>query len=127
MSTKKAAPILRSKDETMLETTLSAPLVARVLDDTMTMTDSSIIVANKELLCCDLSEGAVILDLKSGVYYGLDPVGTYIWGLIQEPRMMGDISRAVLEEYAVEQERCVADLTKLFNEMEERALIEVRK
>ncbi|MCM3874365.1 MAG: PqqD family protein [Pyrinomonadaceae bacterium] len=111
----------------MLEASLSAPLVARILDDAMTITDNSIIAANKELLCCDLSEGAVILDLKSGVYYGLDAVGTYIWGLIQEPKTIDEITNAVLDEYAVEPERCLADLKVLFKDMAERNLIEVRR
>jgi len=111
----------------MLEARLSVPLIADVRDTSMTITDNSIIVATRELLCCDLSEGAVILDLKSGVYYGLDDVGTYIWGLIQEPRTMGDITRAVLDEYAVERERCLADLKTLFTDMAERKLIEVRR
>ncbi len=92
----------------------------------MTINDNSTIVANRDLLCCDLSEGAVILDLKSGVYYGLDAVGTYIWGLIQEPKAMIEITEAVLEEYAVEPEQCARDLRNLFTEMVERNLIEVR-
>lgn len=92
----------------------------------MTINDNSNIVANRDLLCCDLSEGAVILDLKSGVYYGLDGVGTFIWALIQESRVMSDIAAAVLEEYAVESDRCVQDLRNLFVEMTDRKLIEVK-
>ena len=90
------------------------------------LTGNSIIVATKELLCCDLSEGAVILDLRSGVYYSLDPVGTYIWKLIQEPRMVSDIMLAVLDEYDVDAGSCERDLRRLFGEMGERNLVEVR-
>ena len=92
----------------------------------MIINDNTIIVANRELLCCDLAEGAVILDLKSGVYYGLDAVGTYICGLIQESRTMREITAGVLGEYAVEPAQCVEDLRNLFAEMTERKLIEVR-
>jgi hypothetical protein len=92
----------------------------------MTIHDNSIIVANKELLCCDLPEGAVILDLKSGVYYGLDNVGTFIWSLIQEPKVLREIAAAVLAEYAVAPERCAQDLRTLFAEMVGRNLIEVK-
>ncbi len=92
----------------------------------MTLNDSSIVVANRNLLCCDLSEGAVILDLESGVYYGLDAVGTFIWSVIQEPKAFSDVTAAVLDEYAVERDRCVEDLKKLFAEMAERNLIEFK-
>lgn len=102
------------------------PLAQSMGNEIITLQDTSIIVADKDLLCCNLSEGAVILDLKSGVYYGLDDVGTYIWGLIQEPRVMTDICAAVLAEYAVEPERCRSDLRQLLAEMIDRNLIEVR-
>jgi hypothetical protein len=110
----------------MIELTSSASRTDALDQYAMTINDNSTIVASRDLLCCDLSDGAVILDLKSGVYYGLDDVGTFVWGLIQEPKLVTDITAAVLEEYAVEAERCAQDLRKLFAEMTERNLIEVR-
>jgi hypothetical protein len=92
----------------------------------MALTENFIIVATTELLCCDLSEGAVILDLRSGVYYGLDPVGTYIWKLIQEPKWVSEIMTAVLDEYDVDERSCEQDLKRLFGDMRERNLIEAR-
>ena len=111
----------------MFEATFSISRTDGHGQDAMTLSYDSIIVASKDLLFCDLSEGAVILDLESGVYYGLDAVGTYIWGLIQDPKVMNDIAAAVLEEDAVEPAQCWHDLKNLFAEMAERNLIEVRK
>lgn len=91
------------------------------------ISDDSTIVASRDLLCCDLPDGAVILDLKSGVYYGLDAVGTYVWGLIQQPKILSDIVAAVLAEYAVERERCAQDLQRLFDEMAQLELIEIKQ
>ncbi len=93
----------------------------------MVITDTSAIVANRDLLCCDLSDGSVILDLESGVYYGLSGVGKYVWGLIKEPKVMSDITAAVLEEYSVESDRCAEDLRSLFADMADRNLIEITK
>jgi Coenzyme PQQ synthesis protein D (PqqD) len=92
----------------------------------MNIQDNSNVVAIRDLLCCDLADGAVILDLKSGVYYGLDAVGTFIWGLIQEPKVVSAITAAMLEEYSVERERCAQDLKRLLAEMVQLNLIEVR-
>jgi coenzyme PQQ synthesis protein D (PqqD) len=107
----------------------ASPALPRMKDlkyQEMTINDNSIIVARKNLLCCDLTEGAVILDLDSGTYYGLDDVGAFIWSLIQEPRLFSNIASAVLDEYAVEPERCAADLVELFSEMVQRNLISIR-
>ena len=109
----------------MINATLSS-LPSELSHCAMTINDSSTIVANRELLCCDLSEGAVILDVVSGVYYGLDAVGTFVWGLIQEPKTLEQIAAVVLKEYAVEPERCTQDLRDLFTEMAERNLVDIR-
>jgi hypothetical protein len=90
------------------------------------ITESAIILANRDLLCCELTEGAVILDMKSGVYYGLDPVGTFVWGLIQTPKTLAEITDAVMDEYSVDAERCRQDLESLFAEMATRLLVEIR-
>lgn len=87
---------------------------------------TSILAARKDLLYCELVDSAVMLDLGSGIYYGLDPVGTCIWGLIQEPKVLSDIIAAMLEEYAVEPARCEQDLRSFLSEMVSRNLIEVR-
>jgi Coenzyme PQQ synthesis protein D (PqqD) len=111
----------------MLEASLPLPFVVDARREATAINDSSTVVANRELLCCDLSEGAVILDLKTGVYYSLDTLGTYIWRLIQEPKVISDIVALVLEEYAVERGRCMEDIKTLFAEMSDRDLIEIRK
>jgi hypothetical protein len=36
---------------------------------------TSTVVAAKDQVSCDLVGEAVILDMKSGIYYGLNPVG----------------------------------------------------
>ncbi len=67
----------------------------------------------------------VILSLKSGVYYGLDPVGATVWDLIQEPKSLSEVRDAVLQEYDVEPERCEDDLRALLQELVEEGLVEV--
>ena len=73
----------------------------------------------------ELDDGAVILAMKSGVYYGLDVVGTRIWGLIQEPRSVAQILATVAEEYDVDEDRCELDVRALLQNMSELGLIEI--
>ena len=91
---------------------------------TMVSVDSTI-MATKEQVSADLAGESVILNLKSGVYYGLDPVGATVWGLIQEPKSLSEVRDAVLQEYEVEPERCERDLLALFQELAEEGLVEV--
>jgi hypothetical protein len=73
---------------------------------------------------CDLAGEAAILNLKTGVYYGLDRVGAFIWNLLKEPRTVGWLRDAVLAEYEVGAERCERDLVELLARLESEGLIE---
>lgn len=86
----------------------------------------SIVVAAKEQVSSDLAGEAVILDFKSGVYYGLNEVGARIWNLIQEPKTINEIRDAILEEYEVEPSQCDLDLKALLQQLKAEGLIEVR-
>jgi hypothetical protein len=86
----------------------------------------SIVVAAKDQISCDLAGEAVILNLKSGVYYGLDAVGARVWNLIQEPMIVNDVRDAILKEYDVEPGRCEGDLLALLHQLVSEGLIEVK-
>ena len=86
---------------------------------------NSSVVATKNQVSSDLGQEAVILDLKSGVYYGLNDVGTRIWNLIQEPKTLSKIRDLILEEYEVEPECCEQELLALLHELLDAGLIEV--
>jgi hypothetical protein len=86
----------------------------------------SIVVAANDQVSSDLGGEVAILDLKAGVYYGLDAVGARIWSLIQEPRTVNEIRDILLEEYEVEPERCERDLLALLQKLADEGLIEVK-
>jgi hypothetical protein len=85
----------------------------------------STVVAAKDQVSSDLGGEVAILDLKAGVYYGLDAVGARIWSLIQEPRTVNEIRDILLEEYEVEPERCERDLLVLLQRLADEGIIEV--
>lgn len=86
---------------------------------------SSIVVAAKEQVSCDLGGEAAILNLKNSVYYGLNAVGVRVWNLIQEPKTADEVLCVLLEEYEVESNRCECDLLALLQELATHGLIEV--
>jgi hypothetical protein len=85
----------------------------------------SIVLAVKDQVSADLAGEAVILNLKSGVYYGLNAVGGRVWQLLQEPRTVAAILDTLLEEYEVDRDSCDRDLLALLQELATAELIEV--
>ncbi|MGH9560222.1 MAG: PqqD family protein [Terracidiphilus sp.] len=87
---------------------------------------SSVVGATRDHVSCNLGDEAAILNLKNTIYYGLNPVGTRVWNLVQQSRSVSDIRDALLEEYDVEAAQCERDLLGLLEQMKEQGLIEVR-
>lgn len=85
----------------------------------------SVIVAASEQISSELGGEAVILDLKSGVYYGLDMVGARIWSEIQVARSVTEIRDLLLSEYEVAPDRCERELLVLLNQLAENDLITI--
>jgi hypothetical protein len=91
------------------------------------ITDSSVISITDKAVHCDLEDEVVILGLEDGIYYGLNPVGAFIWNFIQDPHTLTEIRNAVLEEYEVEKDVCENDLQELMADLEEKGLIEIKR
>jgi Coenzyme PQQ synthesis protein D (PqqD) len=86
----------------------------------------SIVIATPEQVSCPLGEESAILNLKNTVYYGLNSVGAHVWNLLQQPRTVGELRDALLDEYDVEAARCESDLLDLLGKMRSEGLIQVR-
>ena len=86
----------------------------------------SVVIAASEQISCPLGEESAILNLRNSVYYGLDPVGAHVWKLLREPKSVGELRDALLDEYDVEAGRCEQDLLELLEKMRGEGLIEVR-
>jgi len=91
----------------------------------MKITLESIVTVEEEVVSCDLEDEAAILDLKEGIYYGLDPVGARIWKLLQKPVKVNEILETLLEEYEVGREECRGDLMELLEEMKDNGLVKI--
>ena len=81
--------------------------------------------AKDDILFQELQGEAVLLNLNSGVYFGLDPVGTRIWQLLSEHDLLSDIAQTIVAEYDVAEERCTADLLTLVADLDRHGLVTV--
>ncbi len=86
--------------------------------------NSTVSVAS-EVVSCDLVDEAALLNMKDGVYYGLNPVGARIWELIQKPIKVSGILEVLVDEYDVERDVCQADLMELLEQLLEKELVKV--
>ena len=67
----------------------------------------------------------VILDMESGVYVGLDDIGTFVWSLMEEGISLQNLLNETLLEYDVESQQCLDDLQEFLSELVDGGFIAV--
>lgn len=90
------------------------------------ISESSIVVTASDQVSSDLGGEAVILNMESGVYHGLNEVGARVWNLIEQPKTVKEIKDILVEEYEVEPQICQNDLFALLKDLQAAGLIEVK-
>ncbi len=80
-----------------------------------------------QVLFRQLDAEAVLLDLKSGTYFGLNDVGARIWQLIAEAHSLEDVLTTLEAEYASERSVLERDLLELASELCTRGLLAIKR
>ena len=76
-----------------------------------------------QVMARTVGDETVILDLASGTYFGLDPVGARIWELMGEGKTLAEICEQMLDEYEVSREELERDTLRLAQELADQGLI----
>ena len=70
-----------------------------------------------------VGDETVLLDLESGIYFGLDGVGKRIWESIGDGLTLGETAAAVVSEYEVDEGQAQADVIEFARDLVERGLL----
>lgn len=76
-----------------------------------------------QVMARTVGEETVLLDLASGTYFGLDPVGTRIWQLISEGKTVAAVCDNMLAEFDVSRDTLEADVMHLLDELRDKGLV----
>jgi hypothetical protein len=71
----------------------------------------------------DLAGEAVILNLATGTYFGLDEVGTRIWHVLAEHGSQDKVVEVLLGEYEVEEGQLRTDVEQLIQQLSDKGLV----
>lgn len=73
----------------------------------------------------ELGGEAVILDLASSTYFGLDAVGTRLWQLLQQDGSAERACAQLLQEFAVDAARLERDIAELLGQLAQAGLVQL--
>ena len=74
-----------------------------------------------------VSGEAIILNLNTEHYYGLDDVGTRMWELLTTSSSIGEAASQLLDEYDVGETTLHHDLQQLISVLEKNGLLKVEE
>jgi hypothetical protein len=75
------------------------------------LSPSTVVARDPDILFEDVGGELVMLSIRSGKYFGLDPVGTEVWRVLAEPRSIEDLCAALTEIYDVDGETCFREVS----------------
>ncbi|HEY3883746.1 MAG TPA: PqqD family peptide modification chaperone [Vicinamibacterales bacterium] len=88
----------------------------------MPLTLDTIVSVSDDAVFRELEGEAVVLDLESGMYYGLDEVGTCVWRAIEPSGALSKALDSVLAEFDAERAAAEADLLELASTLIDKGL-----
>lgn len=78
-----------------------------------------------QVLFQNLDGEAVLLDLASETYFGLNEVGTRIWQLLESAATLEEVHRSLCAEFDADAARIEHDLLALVGELSKAGLVTV--
>ena len=79
--------------------------------------------ATSRVLCKDLGDEAVLLDLETETYFGLNAVGIRMWSLLTTRPSVREAYDVMLEEYDVAPEALERDMCALIDDLVGRGML----
>lgn len=84
------------------------------------------VAVHPSVICRELAGETVLLNLESGVYYGLDRVGTRAWQLLLQDKTVADVCSTMADEYETTLDTLHGDVLSLVRELCEKGLVTAR-
>lgn len=81
--------------------------------------------ASREQVSCNLVDEVIVLSLRNGSYFGLNPVAASVWEMIQETCPVVEVRDKLLQAYVVEADECTRELLALLQRLAEWELVEI--
>jgi hypothetical protein len=80
----------------------------------------------EDVIFRELDGEAIILNLATGIYFGLDEIGTRLWTLVTESGTLRHAVDVMVGEYEVDRSALEGDVLELARQLVDKGLVQVR-
>jgi hypothetical protein len=91
----------------------------------MSVTIDTTLRRNDDMLYAPVgAEGAAMMSLTAGKYYGLNAVAARIWELLAHPMTVAQLCAQVCDEFEVDPQPCETAVIKFANEIVDNGIVD---
>ena len=87
------------------------------------LTFESILVQDSETVGADLDGGSVLLSLRAGAYFSLNPMASEIWQMLAEPCRVGQVFASLSDDHDVDARTLARDVTPFLQTLVDHRLV----
>lgn len=78
-----------------------------------------------DIVTSDIDNEKVMMSIEKGQYFGLEPVGSRIWEMIEQPVTVTSLVDQLLTGFDIDRETCERDVLAFLAELDEAGIIQV--
>lgn len=86
---------------------------------------SSVVCQRPDQVSAEVDGEIVMMSVEHGSYFGLDPIASHIWTLIETPHRVDAICDVLMREFEVDRATCEADVLGFLEDLQAQELISV--
>ena len=76
-----------------------------------------------DMIFSRIDDEVVMMSVESGEYYGLNPVASRIWELLEKPHTLANLIDILTNEFDIDEQACRRDVETFLKQMTEKNLI----
>ena len=80
-------------------------------------------VQTEDILSSNIDDEVVMMSMDTDKYYGLDPIGSRIWKLLQEPCTLRQVCEKLVMEFQVDASTCQHDVLEFIQKLADAQLV----
>jgi len=89
------------------------------------ITLQSLVSRTPEVVGSKIEDRVALMSIKNGAYYGMDPVGSRVWALIERPTTVSAVCEKLLGEFNVEVAVCESQVLAFLRQLADAELLEI--
>jgi hypothetical protein len=78
---------------------------------------------NPNMVISKIDDEVVMMSIENGEYYGLDEIGSCIWGRIEKPIVVEELIQNLMDEFDVDRSDCQNDTIEFLNDLYSKGLL----